>query len=85
MSLRWKFWKRSKHEATEPAMAPVPAPSLPSAPWFPLTSSKELLGLQRIIGNQAVLQLLAPRIKQSAPEAVNKLPRQSFWRKLRRH
>ena len=83
MSLHWKFWKRNRHGATEPVMAP--APPIPSAAWFPLTSSKELLGLQRIIGNQAVLQLLAPRIKQSAAETANKAPHQPFWRKLRRH
>jgi hypothetical protein len=29
--------------------------------WMPLTSARELLGLQRVVGNQAVLELLAVR------------------------
>jgi hypothetical protein len=53
--------------------------------WVPLSSSKELLGLQRIIGNQAVLELLAFRQNQAAAgAATTKTSHQPFWRKLRR-
>lgn len=69
MSLSWKFWKRNR--TMPPALPAAPVQQAPDT-WLPLSSSKELLGLQRIIGNQAVLELLASR-------------HQSFWRKLRRN
>jgi hypothetical protein len=83
MNLSWKFWKRN--QAMAPAQPATPEQQPPAA-WLPLSSSKELVGLQRIIGNQAVLELLASRQNQSAAHAAaNKIPHQSFWRKLRRN
>jgi hypothetical protein len=82
MSLSWKFWKRNQ---TVPPALPAAQVQQPRDAWLPLSSSKELLGLQRIIGNQAVLELLASRQNQlTADAATVKTPHQSFWRKLRR-
>jgi hypothetical protein len=83
MSLSWKFWKRKQ---TVPAALPAAPVQQPLDTWLPLSSSKELLGLQRIIGNQAVLELLASRQNQLAADtATVKTPHQSFWRKLWRN
>jgi hypothetical protein len=82
MSRSWKFWKRNQ---TEPSALPAAPAMQPLETWAPLSSSKELLGLQRIIGNQAVLELLAFRQNQAAAGAATaKTSHQSFWRKLRR-
>jgi hypothetical protein len=83
MNLSWKFWKRNQAMARTPS---APPEQQLQAAWLPLSSSKELVGLQRIIGNQAVLELLVSRQNQSAAHAAaNKIPHQSFWRKLRRN
>jgi hypothetical protein len=63
MNLRWKFWQRADRKPpAEPAM---PAATSPTSGWMPLTSARELLGLQRVVGNQAVLELLALRKDES--------------------
>ncbi|HKV78342.1 MAG TPA: hypothetical protein VJP02_09395 [Candidatus Sulfotelmatobacter sp.] len=60
--MRWAFWRRNKKKNNE-------APELIDAlekntqcqfPLFTPTSTSELLGLQRLIGNQAVLRMLHP-------------------------
>ena len=79
MNLRWKFWRRTQDRS--PAVLP------PTDSWLPLASARELLGLQRVIGNPAVLDLLALRERQSLAQgklAKNRL-RLSFWRKTRRN
>jgi hypothetical protein len=63
----WKFWKRKNKKAmNEPTFPATPSPQIPPgsepevAGWLLLASSaKEILGLQQLIGNQAVLRLLA--------------------------
>jgi hypothetical protein len=40
----------------------------PATGWAPLVSSRELLGLQRVVGNQAVLERLALR-EAASPSA----------------
>jgi hypothetical protein len=63
MALRWKFWRRADRKS---AVAPAePAAPSPTNGWMPLTSARELLGLQRVVGNQAVLELLAVREARS--------------------
>ena len=64
MKLRWKFWRRSA--VKRPAEPATPATRPPTAGWGPLYSPRELLGLQRVAGNQAVLELLAIRKVGSA-------------------
>jgi hypothetical protein len=68
MNLRWKFWRRSANK--RPAEPATPAAQPPTQPpiagWGPLYSARELLGLQRVVGNQAVLELLAIRKASSA-------------------
>jgi len=67
--MHWKFWqrksKKGKHDQENAA-----ASSLTQKPvrgemegigWLPLAgSAREILGLQQLIGNQAVVRLLAP-------------------------
>lgn len=64
MKLRWKFWRRVDRK--RPA-----EPATPAAPWMPLTSAREIIGLQRVVGNQAVLELLAVRKAEGRPKARN--------------
>jgi len=65
MSIRWKFWRRADSKR---AAAPATAPASPQAnEWMPLTTARELLGLQRVVGNQAVLALLAGRKVEGPP------------------
>jgi hypothetical protein len=55
LTKRWKFWKRAgKREVTEP----LPPEPNPAPEWPTSMSAKEILGLQQLIGNQAVLQML---------------------------
>jgi len=61
--MQWKFWRRGdkenrKADTSSVAQSPEPDSIVPPLP-APGTV-KELLGLQRLIGNQAVLQILAP-------------------------
>jgi len=71
MTLRWKFWKRFKVDQS----SPVPeAPK--STAWPPLMSRRELIALQRTIGNQAVLEFLASRRRPRTPAA---LPATKSW------
>jgi hypothetical protein len=53
--MQWKFWKWKKNgpgrEDAETA-AEIPRPPLP-------VSSREILGLQQLIGNQAVLRIMS--------------------------
>jgi hypothetical protein len=79
VNLRWKFWRRNKHTAT--AVVPTPEPALPVSPF---TSGKELLGLQRTIGNQAVLELLALR-QHRTQTAAQERAHLSFQHKSRRN
>ena len=67
--MHWKFWQRqSKDEIRdrEIAAASFPPQKFVGAEpegigWLPLAgSAREILGLQQLIGNQAVVRLLAP-------------------------
>jgi hypothetical protein len=68
VTLRWKFWKREKRKDS-----PLPDLQQRASAWLPMMSSRELLGLQRVIGNQAVLELIAVRNRGHFPaeEAAN--------------
>jgi hypothetical protein len=70
VTLRWKFWKREKRKDS-----PLPEPQQSAGAWLPMMSSRELLGLQRVIGNQAVLELIAVRSRGhfSTEEAANRI------------
>lgn len=83
MNLQWKFWRRTRDES--PAPPPAVAPPQ-TAGWLPLASTRELLGLQRVIGNQAVLDLLALRTPRSISrgEFGQEKLRWPLWRKTRR-
>ena len=60
--MRWAFWRRSEKQNNDPPeVSSAPAQNTPSQfPLFTPTSASELLGLQRLIGNQAVLRMLNP-------------------------
>jgi hypothetical protein len=55
--LRWRFWTwAGKSKVTEPSKAPQDQKGAPE--WPAAVNAKEILGLQQLIGNQAVLQML---------------------------
>jgi hypothetical protein len=58
--MQWKFWKRgNKRKPDLPAVAEAGPQKLHSrSPLLTASSVTELLGLQRLIGNQAVLQMV---------------------------
>jgi len=59
--MQWKFWKRKKNKpgSTEETGAGQDAESAGETPQIPLpVSSREILGLQQLIGNQAVLRMM---------------------------
>jgi len=67
--MNWRFWRRASSqgagkrdgsEAEFPKQQNAAAEHVPGVNGLQM-SSKELLGLQRIIGNQAVIQMLKPR------------------------
>ena len=73
--MSWKFWNRkaTKEKRVRGAAAPSSAkifawPETEELNWAPLTGgTKEILGLQQLIGNQAVLRFMAPRKTERAP------------------
>jgi hypothetical protein len=57
----WKFWKRKEDPKQDATTASVEN----SVGLLPLArSAKEILGLQQLIGNQAVSRLLAPEKRE---------------------
>ena len=72
MKMQWKFWRRGdkenrKADTSSVAQSPEPDSIVPPLP-APGTV-KELFGLQRLIGNQAVLQILAPNQRDAKVRA----------------
>lgn len=71
----WKFWNRktTREKRIGGTAAPSPVrifawPETEELDWAPLTGgTKEILGLQQLIGNQAVLRFMAPRKTERAP------------------
>jgi hypothetical protein len=60
--MQWKFWKRRQKPSANGFNGNTTQENSQTQAWLPLAGSqKELLALQRTIGNQAVLQLLTPR------------------------
>ena len=67
--MHWKFWERKGKDEKAGRDFATASASMPKAfgaegegvGWFPLAgSAREILGLQQLIGNQAVVRLLAP-------------------------
>jgi hypothetical protein len=57
--MQWKFWKRGSRRKPDLPVAEVEPQEAPSRfPLLTASSATELLGLQRLIGNQAVLQMV---------------------------
>jgi hypothetical protein len=69
--MQWRFWKRGKKKnadesATEPLCADAGAFTWPAS-----AGAKEILGLQQLVGNQAVLRLLAKDVNGAAESEVS--------------
>ncbi len=59
--MQWKFWRRGRSDKSETGSSAQPMPQdWRTLPLLPANTVKEVLGLQQLIGNQAVLRLLAP-------------------------
>lgn len=70
--MHWKFWRRKKQPGANNRNGTLAMPA-----WLPLAGSqKELLALQRTVGNQAMLKLLKP-------ESTIKEPNKAWWFRLR--
>lgn len=59
--MEWEFWKRRKRpkKPKGPAVQMMP-PDWRTVSSLPVSTVREVLGLQQLIGNQAVLRILAP-------------------------
>jgi hypothetical protein len=69
--MQWKFWQRwgkgnHKDEARSQQKDSSALSSLLSQ-----SSAQEILGLQRLVGNQAVLRILAPEKVDASASRVN--------------
>jgi hypothetical protein len=87
--MAWKFWKlfgRSSGTPQPEAQAASPSPAGAATPIFPLfpSSGREVIALQRLVGNQIVLQLLERRrlasIPQVSPSAAGPVNPRHWWR-----
>lgn len=57
--MQWKFWRRGNRRKPDlPVTAAEPQEPPSRFPLLTASSATELLGLQRLIGNQAVLQMV---------------------------
>jgi len=75
--MQWKFWERKNKDGkggrdfstASSSTQTTFGPEAEGVGWFPLTgSAKEILGLQQLIGNQAVVRLLAPEKPRSVSQ-----------------
>ena len=59
--MNWRFWRRGgkKKDADEPALEQSRAEVNEAPGWPANAGAREILGLQQLVGNQAVLRLLA--------------------------
>jgi hypothetical protein len=91
--MSWKFWNRANKQpeiqGNDKAAAESAARNAQLADWFGFPGSgKELIAMQRLVGNQTVLKLLAaPQINSSKKElqiknGVNAKKRFLFLRSL---
>ena len=59
--MQWRFWRRGRRDKSEMGDTALPIPQdWRTLPPLPASTVKELLALQQLIGNQAVLRHLAP-------------------------
>jgi hypothetical protein len=59
--MQWKFWKlgAKKKDADESALEALRAGGNAALGWPANAGPQEILGLQKLVGNQAVLRMLA--------------------------
>jgi hypothetical protein len=59
--MQWRFWRRGgrKKDADESALEQSRAEANAALAWPASAGAKEILGLQQLVGNQAVLRMLA--------------------------
>jgi hypothetical protein len=57
--MQWRFWRRAKKNDTDESALEPPRTDANTVSWPASAGAKEILGLQQLVGNQAVLRLLA--------------------------
>jgi hypothetical protein len=58
--MQWRFWRRGKkRDVDDAALEQLRAEANAGPAWPASAGAKEILGLQQLVGNQAVLRLLA--------------------------
>jgi len=79
--MQWRFWRRwsNKKDAEESASEQWRADANTMSAWPANAGAKEILGLQQLVGNQAVLRLLS-----KDPSSANGESRKSRDRKAKR-
>jgi hypothetical protein len=73
--MQWRFWKWKKHRpgARKELSAEPDAEIAGEILQIPLpVSSREILGLQQLIGNQAVLQIMNRRVAEDGTRAMRR-------------
>jgi hypothetical protein len=83
--MEWKFWRRkSKGEldgTSRNARTPAESPFAQLAKTY---GQRELIALQRVVGNQAVLKLLGVRENRLASDFAPQREEEGFQRSLRK-
>ncbi len=57
--MEWRFWKRRWRRKAERASTARITSQERGVPRLPVSTVREVLGLQQLLGNQAVLRILA--------------------------
>ena len=57
--MHWRFWRRGKKKDADHAAREGSRADANALAWPASAGAKEILGLQQLVGNQAVLRLLA--------------------------
>jgi hypothetical protein len=58
--MQWRFWRRGKkRDVDDAALEHSSAEATVALAWPASAGAKEILGLQQLVGNQAVLRLLS--------------------------
>ena len=56
--MQWRFWRRSGRKDVDETAPEEPRTNADGTTWPANACAKEILGLQQLIGNQAVLRML---------------------------
>ena len=83
--MQWKFWRRKgKRELDGPSRNARTLADTPFAQLAKTYGQRELIALQRVVGNQAVLKLLGVQDSRSASDSALQRVEVGLQRSLRK-